>query len=85
MKTFNLLLLLASFGAAYCLIYVGEPITIGTAFVIMIGGAIYCTTATAVNTNVAVEHKDKPTITETYQDLTKPQADIKTALSDILN
>ena len=85
MKTFNLLLLLASFAGAYCLLYVGEPITIGFAFFIMIGGAIYCTAATAVNTNAAVEHKDKPTVVETYNKLTTPEVPVQDALKDIIS
>ena len=84
MKTFNLVLLLASFGAAYFLLYVGNPITIGFAFFIMIGGAIYCTAATAVNTNSAVEHKDKATLSETYTKLTTPEVPFQDALKDAI-
>jgi hypothetical protein len=85
MKTFNLLLLLCSYGASAVLIYVGEPTTIGFAFFILIGGSIYQTTATAVNTNAAVEHKDKPTVVETYTKLTTPEVPVQDALKDIIS
>ena len=58
-KTFNVLLLIGSIIVA---IILHESITVGTFLIIVLTGVIYNTSTSFINTNVATEHKDKPTV-----------------------
>jgi hypothetical protein len=65
-KTFNVLLLIGSIIVAIILF---KNITIATFLIIVLTGIIYNTSATFINTNVATEHKDKPSVQESYTNL----------------
>jgi hypothetical protein len=82
MKTFNVLLLAVSFIIGFGLIYVGNPITIGVAFAILLSCAIYSAVSTFVNTNKMVEHKTAPTIKQSYESLSNGSP--KTAMEELL-
>ena len=82
MKTFNVLLAVASCGIGFGLIYIGKPITLGLAFGLLIACAIYTAVVTFVNTNKMVEHKDAPTIKQSYASLSNGSP--KTAIEELL-
>tara|TARA_Y100001963_G_C6739166_1_gene428016 strand:- start:957 stop:1235 length:279 start_codon:yes stop_codon:yes gene_type:complete len=60
-KTFNVLLLIGSIIVAIILF---KSISIATFLIIVLTGVIYNTSTSFINTNVATEHKDKPTVQE---------------------
>tara|TARA_Y100001970_G_scaffold235286_1_gene294171 strand:+ start:81 stop:359 length:279 start_codon:yes stop_codon:yes gene_type:complete len=60
-KSFNLVLLVGSIIVAIILF---KSISVATFLIIMLAGVIYNTSTSFINTNVATEHKDKPTVQE---------------------
>ena len=82
MKTFNVLLLAVSFIIGFGLIFIGSPITMGVAFAILLSCAIYSAVSTFVNTNKMVEHKDAPTIIQSYESFSNGSP--KTAMEEML-
>ena len=84
MKTSNVITLILSLAIGFGLIFIGNPITMGIAFAILLSSAIYNTATNFRNSNVMVERKKEETVVQTYSRIASSGSPSKTALNDLI-